>query len=156
MRLGLARRCIAVLSAVLTFGLIGASPAAEPGRTHPVGIKQVEFADAHYGPRTLSMAVFYPAAIDESSAKPFVMPFFAKLALYKDAEIAFDRSSCCHMDGAAQGSLTPGSRKPSLRTAISLPPPIIGGPTTTMRPSPISPTSSGSARSMSASTSTSS
>jgi predicted dienelactone hydrolase len=90
MRLGLARRCIAVLSAVLTFGLIGASPAAESGRTHPVGIKQVEFADAHYGPRTLSMAVFYPAAIDESSAKPFVMPFFAKLALYKDAEIAFD------------------------------------------------------------------
>ena len=74
MRLGLARRCIAVLSAVLTFGLIGASPAAEPGRTHPVGIKQVEFADAHYGPRTLSMAVFYPAAIDESSAKPFVPP----------------------------------------------------------------------------------
>ena len=90
MRLGLARRCIAVLSAVLTFGLIGASPAAEPGRTYPVGIKQVEFADAHYGPRTLSMAVFYPAAIDESSAKPFVMPFFTKLALYKDAEIAFD------------------------------------------------------------------
>ena len=75
---------------MLTFGLIGASPAAEPGRTYPVGIKQVEFADAHYGPRTLSMAVFYPAAIDESSAKPFVMPFFAKLALYKDAEIAFD------------------------------------------------------------------
>ena len=90
MRLGLARLCIAVLSAVLTFGLIGASPAAEPGRTYPVGIKQVEFADAHYGPRTLSMAVFYPAVIDESSAKPFVMPFFAKLALYKDAEIAFD------------------------------------------------------------------
>jgi predicted dienelactone hydrolase len=90
MRLGLARRCIAVLSAVLTFGLIGASPAAEPGRTYPVGIKQVEFADAHYGRRTLSMAVFYPAAIDESSAKPFVMPFFIKLALYKDAEIAFD------------------------------------------------------------------
>ena len=90
MRLGLARRCIAVLSAVLTFGLIGASPAAESGRTHPVGIKQVEFADAHYGPRTLSMAVFYPAVIDETSAKLFVMPFFTKLTLYKDAEIAFD------------------------------------------------------------------
>jgi hypothetical protein len=154
MRLGLARRCIAVL------GLIGASPAAESGRTHPVGIKQVEFADAHYGPRTLSMAVFYPAAIDESSAKPFVMPFFAKLALYKDAEIAFDGEKrplvmLSHGRGS-MGSLTPGSRKPSLRTAISLPPPIIGGPTTTMRPSPISPTSSGSARSMSASTSTSS
>ena len=127
MRLGLARRCIAVLSAVLTFGLIGASPAAEPGRTHPVGINQVEFADAHYGPRTLSMAVFYPAAIDESSAKPFVMPFFAKLALYKDAEIAFDGEKrplvmLSHGRGS-MGSLTPGSRKPSLRTAISVPPP---------------------------------
>jgi predicted dienelactone hydrolase len=36
------------------------------------------------------MAVFYPAVIDESSAKPFVMPFFTRLTLYKDAEIAFD------------------------------------------------------------------
>ena len=80
MRLGLARRCIAVLSAVLTLGIVGASPAAEPGPTYPVGIRQVEFAHAQYGPRTLSMALFYPAAIDESSAKPFVMPFFAKLA----------------------------------------------------------------------------
>ena len=36
------------------------------------------------------MAVFYPAVIDETSAKLFVMPFFTKLTLYKDAEIAFD------------------------------------------------------------------
>ena len=90
MRRGLARLCIAVLSAVLTLGIAGASPAAEPNRTYPVGIKQVEFADANYGPRTLSMAVFYPAVIDETSVKPFVMPFFTKLDLYKDAEITFD------------------------------------------------------------------
>ena len=90
MRRGVARFRIAVLSAVLTFGIIGASSAAEPGSTYPVGIRQVEFTDAHYGPRTLSMAVFYPAVIDDSSAKPFVMPFFTRLTLYKDAEIAFD------------------------------------------------------------------
>ena len=90
MRRGLVRFRIAVLSAVLTIGIAGASPAAEPGPTNPVGIRQVEFADAHYGARTLSMAVFYPAVIDESSAKPFVMPFFTRLTLYKDAEIAFD------------------------------------------------------------------
>jgi hypothetical protein len=90
MRRGLARFRIAVLCAVLTFGIIAASPAAEPGPTYPVGIRQVEFADAHYGPRTLSMAVFYPAVTDDSSAKPFAMPFFTKLTLYKDAEIAFD------------------------------------------------------------------
>ena len=90
MRLGLVRFRIAVLCAMLTFGIIGASSAAEPGSTYPVGIRQVEFTDAHYGPRTLSMAVFYPAVIDDSSAKPFVMPFFTRLTLYKDAEIAFD------------------------------------------------------------------
>ena len=90
MRRGLARLCIAVLSAVLILGIAGASPAAEPNRTYPVGIKQVEFADANYGPRTLSMAVFYPAVIDETSVKPFVMPFFTKLDLYKATEITFD------------------------------------------------------------------
>jgi predicted dienelactone hydrolase len=55
-----------------------------------VGLRQVEFADARYGPRTLSMAVFYPALVDETLAKPFVMPFFTELTFYKDAEIAFD------------------------------------------------------------------
>ena len=89
MRRGLARLRVAALSAVLTLGIAGASPAAEQDRTYPVGIRQVEFADARYGPRTLSMAVFYPAAIDENSATPFAMPFFTKLALYRDAEIAF-------------------------------------------------------------------
>jgi hypothetical protein len=69
MRRGLARLRIAVLSAVLSLGIAGASPAAEADRTYPVGIKQLEFADAHYGPRTLSMAVFYPAVIDTTAAK---------------------------------------------------------------------------------------
>jgi hypothetical protein len=36
------------------------------------------------------MTEFYPAIVEEGSAKPFVMPFFTKLNLYKDAEIAFD------------------------------------------------------------------
>ena len=90
MRRGSARLRIAILSAVFALSIAGASPAAEPDRTYPVGIKQVEFADTHYGPRTLSMAVFYPAIVEEGSAKPFVMPFFTKLNLYKDAEIAFD------------------------------------------------------------------
>jgi predicted dienelactone hydrolase len=86
----LARFRIGALSIVLALCVSAGSPAAEPDRTYPVGIKQVEFADAHYGPRTLSMAVFYPAVIDESSAKLFALPFFTKLTLYKDAEIAFD------------------------------------------------------------------
>ena len=64
---------VAALSTALALGIADISPAAEPGRTYPVGISQVEFADNHYGPRTLSMAVFYPAAIDETSAKRFAM-----------------------------------------------------------------------------------
>ncbi len=79
MRRNLGRFRIAVLAAALALSIAGASPAAEPELTYPVGIKQVEFADAHYGPRTLSMAVFYPAAVDEASAKLFVMPFFTYL-----------------------------------------------------------------------------
>jgi predicted dienelactone hydrolase len=90
MRRGSARLRIAALSTALALGIADASPAAEPDRTYPVGIKQVEFADTHYGPRTLSMAVFYPAIVEEGSAKPFVMPFFTKLNIYKDAAIAFD------------------------------------------------------------------
>ena len=90
MRRGSTRLRIAALSAVFALSIARASPASEPDRTYPVGIKQVEFADTHYGPRTLSMTEFYPAIVEEGSAKPFVMPFFTKLNLYKDAEIAFD------------------------------------------------------------------
>jgi len=90
MSLGLARLLIVALFAMAALSIAGALSAAEPDRLYPVGIEQIEFADAHYGPRTLSMAVFYPAVIDEDSAKPFAMPFFTKLTLYKDAEFAFD------------------------------------------------------------------
>jgi predicted dienelactone hydrolase len=86
MRLGAA----ALLGALAVLLASVPSRASDTDRIYPVGLRQVEFADAHYGPRTLSMAVFYPAVVDETSAKPFVMPFFVKLALYKDAEIAFD------------------------------------------------------------------
>jgi platelet-activating factor acetylhydrolase isoform II len=83
--------CVAALAAVLAALLAcPSSGAGEPDRTYSVGIKQVEFADTHYGPRTLSMAVFYPAAVNAGAATPFVMPFFTNLTLYKDAEVAFD------------------------------------------------------------------
>src|SRR5215813_9803799 len=43
-------------------------------------------------PRHLTLNVFYPAAIRERPAPAFVMPFFTKLNLYKDAEPAFGGS----------------------------------------------------------------
>ncbi|MGH6824844.1 alpha/beta hydrolase family protein [Methyloceanibacter sp.] len=82
--------CVAAVASVLAvFAACASSGASEPDRIYPVGISQVEFADSHYGPRTLSMAVFYPAVVSEGSPR-FVVPFFANLTLYKDAEIAFD------------------------------------------------------------------
>lgn len=74
----------AVLSAA--FLLAPSLPvAAEP--LYPVGVKQVEFADSHYGERTLTLAVFYPATVDEA-ADPYVLPFFVGLKLYKAAPMA--------------------------------------------------------------------
>src|SRR5262249_4057961 len=54
----------------------------------PVGIRELDYVDAHEGGRHLTLRVFYPAAIRERSATPFVLPFFTKLNLYKDAEAA--------------------------------------------------------------------
>jgi predicted dienelactone hydrolase len=83
--------CVAALAAVLAALLAcPSSGTGEPDRTYSVGIKQVEFADTHYGPRTLSKAVYYPAAVNAGAATPFVMPFFTNLTLYTDAEVAFD------------------------------------------------------------------
>src|SRR4029453_16931558 len=53
-------------------------------------MQQLEFTDAQDGGRHLALAVFYPAALRDRSAARFVMPFFANLELYKDAEAAFD------------------------------------------------------------------
>jgi hypothetical protein len=83
--------CVAALAAVLAVLLAcPSSGAGEPDRAYSVGIKQVEFATPITGPRTLSTAVFYPAAVNAGAATPFVMPFFTNLTLYKDAEVAFD------------------------------------------------------------------
>jgi len=76
---------------VLVVGMLAASLAPAATRaadtTYPVGMKQVEFADTHYGDRTLTLAVFYPAKVD-AGATPLAIPFFTKLALYRDAELA--------------------------------------------------------------------
>ena len=70
--------------------LLGAALAASPARstdTYKVGIKQIEFADSHYGDRKLAVAMFYPAVVDDTST-PFKLPYFINLDLYKDAPLA--------------------------------------------------------------------
>jgi len=74
--------------------LLAASPAATLAQgTHaasfPVGMRQLEYIDANEGGRHLALTVFYPA-VGSPAAPRFVMPFFANLNLYKDAEPAFD------------------------------------------------------------------
>ena len=92
------RRAVAAHRAFLCATLLPASPAAtlaqspQGGASFPVGIRELEYIDPHEGGRHLTLSVFYPAAIRERPAAPFVMPFFTKLNLYKDAEPAFGTS----------------------------------------------------------------
>ena len=65
-------------------------PSATLAQGTPVGLQPLEFVDAQDGGRHLALTVFYPAALRDRSAARFVMPFFANLELYKDAEAAFD------------------------------------------------------------------
>src|SRR5215471_3074422 len=104
-------RCCAALACAL----LAASPAAtlaqstHDGATFPVGVREVEYIDPHEGCRHLTLSVFSPAEIRERPATAFVMPFFTKLNLYKDAEPAFGgarsiRSSCSPTGAAATAS----------------------------------------------------
>jgi predicted dienelactone hydrolase len=51
-------------------------------RLHPVGLRQVEFADSG---RQLALAMFYPAL--QGSGRPLTMPFFTNLNLHEDATL---------------------------------------------------------------------
>ena len=88
------RRAVAARGATLACALLAVSPAAtlaqglQGAATFPVGIRELDYVDSHEGGRHLTLRVFYPAAIRERFATPFVLPFFAKLNLYKDAEAA--------------------------------------------------------------------
>jgi len=57
---------------------------AQPVKIHPVGVRHVERLDSTYGPRTLTMNVFYPARPDQGGA-PFAMPMFANVEATRDA-----------------------------------------------------------------------
>jgi predicted dienelactone hydrolase len=81
---------LAVLCATLLVTSPGATLAQSPSSGSPVGIRQLEYTDG--GGRHLALTVFYPAEIRDRSAAHFVMPFFANLNLYKDAEPASDGS----------------------------------------------------------------
>ena len=75
------------------FALLVASLFASPGFAateppYPVGLKQIEFTD---GERQLALAMFYPAALSDSSAKPAGLPFFTNLHLYRDAGLVEGR-----------------------------------------------------------------
>jgi hypothetical protein len=72
---------LTVLSAMLLAVSSPATFAQSAGGGSPVSMRQFEYIDPHEGGRHLALAVFYPAIRD--AAPPFVMPFFAKLNLYK-------------------------------------------------------------------------
>jgi hypothetical protein len=108
-------------------------------------LETIEFTD---GERQLALAMFYPAALSDSSAKPTGLPFFTNLHLYRDAGLVEGRHPLVmlsHGRGsnplqyawfaetlASQGYIAPGS--------------ITIAPTLTTRASLTSPTRSGSGR----------
>lgn len=77
------------IAAAITLSLAAPAHAQAPvAATYPVGLRQVEYADATYGPRTLTMNVFYPARIADPPPAPFTMPLFTGFRVYRDAELA--------------------------------------------------------------------
>jgi predicted dienelactone hydrolase len=74
------RQILLAIFALLCSALL-APPHAEE-QTYPVGYRQIEFKD---GDRTLTLAMFYPAALADKSAEPSGLPFFTNLHLYRDA-----------------------------------------------------------------------
>lgn len=81
MNAAVTRGCIGALF-LLAASLAFAQDAPAPA--YPVGLRQVEYADATYGPRTLTMNVFYPAALAEPAPQAWTMPFFTGLRVYRD------------------------------------------------------------------------
>jgi predicted dienelactone hydrolase len=104
------RVAVAVLTAVAA-SLAAAQDESAP-RTYAVGLRQVEFVDTTYGPRTLTMNVFYPSRPIKSGVRldfsprardmqqatgkvesdptfePVVLPLFRVVNVYRDADIA--------------------------------------------------------------------
>ena len=112
--------------------LIGAAltAPARAAETYKVGIKQIEFADSHYGDRKLAVVMFYPAVVDDK-ATPFSLPYFINLDLYKDAPLAPSDEQAPAGDAVARTRLEPAAiclvrREPCRawlyrRRALSLP-----------------------------------
>jgi len=116
--------------------------AAEP--PYPVGLKEIEFTD---GDRQIALAMFYPAALSDGSAKPTGLPFFTNLHLYRDAGLREGRHPLVMLShGRGSNPLQYAWFAQTQARAISSPDSIITAPTPTTRPSPTSPTSSGSGR----------
>ncbi|MGA9604282.1 MAG: hypothetical protein WBQ82_09210, partial [Methyloceanibacter sp.] len=55
------------LCLALLYGALVSIYPARADETYKVGIKQIEFADNHYGERTLAVAMFYPAVVNDKS-----------------------------------------------------------------------------------------
>ena len=70
------------LFALLLASLFASSGFAAAEPPYPVGLKKIEFTD---GDRQIALAMFYPAALSDSSATPTGLPFFTNLHLYRDA-----------------------------------------------------------------------
>ena len=88
MRQGKPSKLLAFIASLVFAALLVPAYAAGDEPLYPVGFKQIEFIDSD---RHLALAMFYPAVLPDKAAKPFAVPFFTNLHLYKDAELASGR-----------------------------------------------------------------
>lgn len=83
----MAHRHLILLYAWLAAGTASAQSPPVPV-AYPVGVRQVEYVDSTYGPRTLTMNVFYPARLPDPAPAPFAMGLYANFRVYRDVAIA--------------------------------------------------------------------
>jgi predicted dienelactone hydrolase len=88
LRQGKPSKLLAFIASLVFAALLVPAYAAGDEPLYPVGFKQIEFIDSD---RHLALAMFYPAVLPDKAAKPFAVPFFTNLHLYKDAELASGR-----------------------------------------------------------------
>src|SRR5262245_474026 len=83
------RRAAIIALALSVLRILSLAAHADEAKTYPVGVRQVEWIEPKDG-RVMWMALFYPAIVDESTAKKFTVAPASNLQLYSAPEVAFD------------------------------------------------------------------
>ena len=84
----MARLVVVAVALAALHATVGLARAAEA--LHPVGLRQIEYADPAQPDRLVALSLLYPAQPPGPDAAPLRLPFFTNLHLYRDAPIVAD------------------------------------------------------------------